>query len=253
MTICVEGLLPRTCTVVAPFHEDQTHNEMTYERLVQFARQEGNAFHARDNVFHRVTRGIPAQTNDLNCCRSIPSTCTSPPLCIEKVPYLVGPGPAELQLHIAVQSHTEGGEVFVLLKEDKRQSNITADILPLVTSEQPHGQDEEYFLFANRQQHSTTGIGVEPRAGPFDNQTLPGWISNRALIRWTCYARKYIAPNCDLKMNQHNQVVKNYEWFIAEEKAIASEQEYFLYIQLVKGLPEDRLWKEIEKGAAQKL
>lgn len=103
MTCYVDGFLPSIRTVVARFPGNQPRYEMTYERLLQFARDVGHAFHARANALRRITKSIPAQTTDLNSSRPNHLTRTSSLPCTEKVLAIVEPKPSEFQLHISAQ------------------------------------------------------------------------------------------------------------------------------------------------------
>lgn len=91
---------------------------------------------------------------------------------------------------------------------------------------------------------------MKPTTVPFGNQARPDCIANRPLICCTFYGRKHRAPECALKMNQHEKVVENYERLTAEENAGVSDKQYIMSLQFVNGRPEQELWKEVEKAAA---
>ena len=61
MTFYVEGLMPNIRTIVAQFRENEFCHDMTFERLIQFEKDEGDAARARIEALRptgTITSGI---------------------------------------------------------------------------------------------------------------------------------------------------------------------------------------------------
>ena len=46
MTFIIDGLRPKTMNLVTRFRENKYGQDLTFERLIQFAKDEGDSFHA---------------------------------------------------------------------------------------------------------------------------------------------------------------------------------------------------------------
>ena len=130
MTFFIDGLRSEIRTIVARFRENEYRQDMTYERLIQFAKDEGDAFRARatSSTIPRTAR-IPA--------RIVPGILRtnrkSPPPSTQQVAFIDEPTPSidsSPNASVDAPSHSSvvAGENYALEEGDPDNSVATSDL-----------------------------------------------------------------------------------------------------------------------------
>ena len=85
-----------------------------------------------------------------------------------------------------------------------------------------HRIDDESLCYTDDQ-------GSRRRLSPkvaFDNGKRPGWLMNTNVICFNCYEKDHISPQCPLKLQNLNHVVKNYEALSADIREKVPDKSY---------------------------
>ncbi len=193
ITFFVNGLPPTIQSLVARYRESQPRHSITFNRLVLYARDEGDACRARGNSKTQTRRN--AINNPLQYLGASSDTPNS-------------------------TSHHAGEALLV-----PEESVDTAD-LPSTTIT-GHSPEHEQLLIAPRV-HQPAPINY---GGPRATPNRVGWVdrpvSNRTIVCYNCYeVGKHISPDCTLKFSDYEAIIKNYESLSADDKRRVPDTAY---------------------------
>ena len=135
MTFYVDGLMPNIRTIVARFRENEFRHDMTFELLIQFAKDEGDAARARLEVLRptgTITPGILKPTR-----RSPP-----PPRTLA----FIEPTVSSQDLRDASQDASGNAEPLLALSASNRDHSIVTSDLPSTAKTEPSQQLDEKAL-----------------------------------------------------------------------------------------------------------
>ena len=196
MTFFVDGLSPTTRTIVARFRENEPRYELSFERLVQFVQDQGDAYRAQ-----RVTmKPMTSIRKTVNKKRSV---------------------------------HFAGEEEFPTEEEDTEyiqavpEDSVDTDELPSTTTGEE--EEQEHNLFSP----IMVRPGTIAYGGRSSTPNRVGWTSNTRndrdrlrLIYHKCYGYDHISPKCPLQPIDLEQIVKNHNGLKPEEKNRVPETAY---------------------------
>lgn len=219
MTLFVDDLLPETRTIVARFREQQPRYELTYEHLVQYARDEGDACRARN----------PTRKAERSHIGNVVTTARRSVHFLE--PSIEG--------SVTNPDDRRVGEPLHLVDES------------VATSELPSTEaSDEQLLYAgsfNRERRV-----MPPKINLADANTTRdrvGWVVKGPIICHSCYVESdHISPRCGITLRDLHRVVANYESLTYEKKGYVPDTSYKTaqeYIAIKAGIttskkPEDK-------------
>ena len=211
MTLFIDGLSPVIRTLVARFRESHPRRELSYERIVQFARDEGDAYRAR------------ARPGGKTLLRPDPG------LKRDRVQF------AESSLeerHRSPSGHQpRHGDVdnLNLIQVGAGPSDLTSD-LP-TTLDGSHDQLCEPYnpkLYGERPRVAAPPVPYMGR-GTYVARGRPGWMARAGpaprahqsdkAVCYTCYGKGHYSAECVLPLRELSTVIRNYESFSEIEKA----------------------------------
>lgn len=232
MTIFIDGLNPTIRTLVARYREQQGRHELTFQQLVQYARDEGEAYRAR------LQTGTPAPRNVLAAPATNTRTGGRP-----RQALLLSPAPSSARSSEA--SHRTGQAELFYVQES---AAYETDPLPSVPTselpsteegqvEPPNGDTEaDPMLYGERRMVSFVPAPRVPYQPPGVNRQRPGWVDprNRSeppprgqdVICHSCYGRAHFANECTHPFRESATIVRNYEQLSAEEKLTTNPRSY---------------------------
>ncbi len=199
MTIFVNGLLPCIQTDVARHRESRNRRDLSYEELVQFARDEGDSYRAR-HANLRVVRTVSKPSGERAVHFMEPSSSSG--------------------------SRMADGDELMIVEE----GSIPTDYLP---STADTAESEELLYTGGRQRRNNNTEMVRPnRIGFEDRNTVinrPGWERRKQIICHQCYEiDDHISPNCTVKLGDMRRVVENYDKLSVDQKESVPDNSYKL-------------------------
>lgn len=227
MTFFVNGLLESIRSTVARHRESVPRDELTYQELVSFAKDEGDAHRARFSGLRtiRVSRRAPQERG---------KSSTRSAHILESQPTTV------------VEDEEGMGEDILVLPEE---SVATTDLPTTLES----GQSTEQLLI--------TGTRYTPAApiaygGKHTTPNRVGWPDRKPtprqrLICWQCYEHDHTAPKCDAKVSDIPKVVKNYEALTASEKCDVPNVSYKAAKQFIDMLEAEKLTNDLKEKVGE--
>lgn len=199
MTYFVNGLLPEIQPRVMRFREDQPRYELTFERLVQFARDEGLAVRAQTSRA-RTVKITTAPT---------PLRAVAKPKPSREVHFM------EPQYAASTIQETNQGEQLFLLPEESVATSQLPSTDSLGSTERE--KEGEQLFHAERERPKQIG-----NTSLRDTPNRVGWIKPsklEKLICFSCYAFGHTSPGCNVSLADVEQVIKNYEALNPDQKA----------------------------------
>ena len=206
MSFFINGLLPEIQSIVARYREETPRSYLRYDKLVQFARDEGQAQRARATSYRNQSRRLPPNKSVINFVQP-QGTSTTPEgnnllLMQDGQDHYTTPGASDLTddlpTTLGSSSHTPTGVTDQLLTMDQAKP--------------------AYIPHTDRR----------------TNYTRPGWMVKQKIICYQCYVvDKHIAPKCDLTLAQLDQVVRNYESLTTDDKSRVPSSAYKLAKQFI--------------------
>lgn len=224
ITVFIDGLNDSVRTVVARFRDNEPRYQMTYERLVQYAKDEGDSYRARLGIRQQTTR---TPTRLRPTARSPPST---------PMMGYINPDLEATQESVYLHNEDEGTV----------PSSVNTSELPSTLTE----EEQEQLLFLQTK-NDNRGKVFPPRVAQ-DPRRQVGWIDQRSIICYGCYEHNHIMPDCKVQINQFDRVISNYEKLTVDQKARVPDKSYKLaklYVQ--KDAPTDPKVHEPSKGEEQ--
>ena len=155
MTIFVDGLQPEIRTTVARYREDQPRYEMTLERLIHHAQDEGDALRAR--ISAEQSRNNNRQLAPLTI--RLQSSKTSPPPGKQKETRQVTFLEPTETVDSDVETTQDQDGLLALSEATPDDSVNTSDLLSTITDLDPT-QDQEELLILLRQQERRRAQGT---------------------------------------------------------------------------------------------
>ena len=207
MNVFVDGLLPVTRTLVARFRESAGRST-TFEQLVAFARDEGDAYRARLPSRSRPPKGtLPSSAIAVNM---VDDNSTVP------------------------ASHEGDPEMFGLLPDWSATPAST---------EAPSTVDDatDAILYGERRVNAPR----LPYSGPATQRGRPGWQDRpltprerlTRIICFVCYGVGHLASECSCPLRDVARVKRNFEALTREEKSIVPRQAYERALAYLQALP----------------
>lgn len=177
ITVFVDGLLPTTQTVVARYRESVSRDELTFDRIANYARDEGDSHRARQGA------GRPR------------GTITVPPR-RDKVEFIADSDTLTMN---------DGGDAVGLLPD--WMTNRSSELLSTLET-----GEEDAVLYGERQVASVP-LPFETR---MMRNNRPGWVdrpprTSDKIICYMCYAVDHFATRCTLPIRDVERVKSNYE------------------------------------------
>ena len=211
MTFFVNGLLPEIQPRVIRFREEQPRYDLTFERLVQTARDEGNATRAQARP--NLPRG---NTNQRSKERPKHSQ-------VQFVEHAQTP---------SYRSPSQHENVYML--ED---GSIPTSLLPSTETTEAtrteNEQETEDLFYTDQIQPPHIAYG-----GPNATRERVGWRNynpaNKQLIYHVCYAIGHISTKCNHPLNAIDKVVLNYEKLNPDQKSRVPNRSYNSAVEYLK-------------------
>ena len=188
ITFFVNGLLPDIRSRVARHRESIPRHAVRYNKIVQYARDEGETARAQRVSSRSVTRGA-------------------------------SPGTQALYLHDHAEGHedrTPQAEQLLLLGQGQSASTATQPISDhtsdLPSTRDLEGPQEELYM-------------VRPPPVPHSDRRTdrnrPGWKSNNPLVCFSCFELDdHVSPNCKADPLDFGLIVRNYEALTPQQQAL---------------------------------
>lgn len=189
MNVFVDGLSSVIRTIVARYRESVPRYELTYERLVQFARDEGDAYRAR--------QGTQSQ-----------QTTAKGPTPRRGVHFLDDLSESGQPLHDNV------GEGAYLVDEG---SVPTLDLPSTVSM-----PEEERLMLLREIARERSGVS---QRRSWEAREQDRERTNR-LICHACYGKGHVSPHCDLPHREAEKIVLNFESLSENERARVPDDSY---------------------------
>ena len=241
MTMFTDGLDPAISSLVSRHRAERPR--VSYIQLVQFAREEGAAYRARQGSSRRpIAAPVRVQQALQRPRRSVNFMEQSPP-------------------NSAGSSLRDPNADQMLLFGESMRSSIPTTELPsteFTSLESEEVVDEVLAINPRREGHyasrrpainPSTTRNVPAARLPYQTPALrairPGWVDRplnaapppgqqrimpegrNRLICYSCYMLdKHISPECDLKLSELDQVVANYDMLTEQEKARVPKDSY---------------------------
>lgn len=218
MTFFVNGLRPETQAVVARYRESTPRDQLRYERLVQFARDEGTTHRARMGISKPSQLRSTKERNTRGSVHFLDPNTTSDTLDDQE------------QVHLINQ--VMGGT-----PHDLPTSVATSELPSTIDfhDQDTLGQNSEQLYYTSQ---------VKPSRIPYgdrrSNLSKAGWVSQQPLICYHCYEKNtHVAPECDKTRNELPVIIRNYESLTDEERSIVPKTAYSMAKQFLKsdGIP----------------
>ena len=247
MTFYVDGLQQEIRTVVARHREHSFRDEMTFELLVQFAQDEGDAVRSR-NASSLGTRGAATTNASVPGILRTPRRATAPTA--RQIAFLEPSGSTPDASSRAASAALEAGELNALYEGDTGASDITSQLpstlqdeaIPeSITDAELQELVNQQLLFMDKARNPYPRARTPPRIRPpaiaHENPKQTnriGWPDRlQQLICHACYARGHIMPNCTLPVTDMATVVSNYEKLSAVEHTRVPPQFYHRALRFV--------------------
>ena len=209
MTLFVNGLIPEIQPMVARYRERSSRTSLRYEELVQYARDEGLSFRARNKNQRPSPRLSSAGPK-----RSVHF--------VDEYAQLEGNTPSQQQLmYLGGDSHQE------------ELTSIDTNELPSTEPSLNQGYlEEEQLLYTETTRPPAIRYGDRQ-----SSRNRPGWVNKPKLVCYHCYAKdKHVSPDCDITANQLSEVIRNYDLLTAQERERVPRIAYNIAKQLAKSL-----------------
>ena len=173
-TFFINGLHPAIRSIVARFRESQPRRCVTFDAIVHYARDEGDAYRAR-----QPTRNLPTRRSS----------------------------PAPRAVHFIEDARPQDEEQLLLAPE---QSDITSQLPSTLQSEPPLEHEQ---LFVTERTRPATPIAYGDRnSTPNRVGWVDRGIPNRKVICYRCYEfNSHISPDCKVKFSDYEIIIKNFE------------------------------------------
>ena len=205
ITAFVDGLIPEIRNLVARYRESQSRETLSYEKLVQFAKDEGSSFRTRNKV---TTASLT------------PKLLTQKELEVRKT--------KPQRVHFAeslYQIDDEGSNDILGALFGDADSSIPTSELPSTT---PSGSTEETDPIAYGERR------VMPPRLPYESNATrnarTGWGDAVKLISdiicYLCYGKGHMASRCPCILKDLKLIKSNYESLTDEERKRVPEESY---------------------------
>jgi hypothetical protein len=244
MTFYVDGLLPCIKTLVARFRESEYRYHMTFERLMQHAKDEGDAFRSRNEHIRPAGRNTDVTPVRTRGATRRP-TANSQPLAFLETDSIP-----------TFQDTANDAEQVLVIPEDEPTTSIPTTDLPTTVGDDndqaPQIDVEELLAFARnygRTPHPRRPTSrVYPSPVPHDDRKRVGWANDkeRNLICYGCYLRDHILPQCKHTLSDAKAIVANYESLTPDEKARVPDNFYQAALALIRGSPAQKLVADVQ-------
>ena len=217
MTLFVDGLAPTTRTIVARFRENEPRSSLTFDRLVQFAQDQGDAYRAQ----YVQARTFPIRGNKQT-----------------------------REVHFVEEStdNASGGDVNMIIPED---SVATAD-LPS-TMDEDASTDQEQILYASTVRPGFINHGgrssTPNRVGWMSKNRSD--LAQPPLICHQCYEIGHISPKCQLTSSDVAKIITNYEKLSPDHRTLVPATSYRV-TQLATQLGQDSNYHNPTSGTEEK-
>ena len=198
----INGLREETRTIVQRYRRDQPRYELSYDRIVQFARDEGDSYRARN-------RAPPALRPALANQQTTPRT----PRRTDRTVSFVDP---------ALSASTQDEGLYLAGDGDTDTlSSIPTSYLPSTSTGSVNQAQVEAILLAMQAQGRFRPRSPSPRRGnPGGNPVA------KPPICFGCYQHGHILPECKFPISDFRKVVENYEKLTADDKARVPSTHY---------------------------
>jgi len=211
MTFFVNGLHRDTQSIVARHRESIPRHYMRYERLVSFARDEGQAQRSR----LETARFSWKRANPTSALRNATVSFLEEPDTIPSVDVTNGQ-----QLLMAGDGHPTAESIL--------STSIPTSDLPSTIDAT---QREEILAFGTAK---PSRINYQDRN---TSRNRPGWItSQKKLICYQCYAvDQHVSPDCQIQFSDLGTIVSNYEALSEQDRQGLPKMAYTMAKQLLAG------------------
>ena len=234
MTIFIDGLNPSIRTLVARYREQQSRHDLTFQQLVQYARDEGEAYRARLQNATPAPRNIlatPAATNR-NGGRPRQALLLSQPATSHRSSE-VSPAAGQHELLYIQEGSVNDTDGLASVPTSELPS--TEDVAP----QEPNGRNEDDpLLYGERRVVPYTPAPALAQQPPGMHRQRPGWVDTRSrvepppvnrgqhIICHACYGRGHFANECTLPFREFMTIIRQYEQLNEEEKKSTNPQSY---------------------------
>ena len=237
MTFFIYGIRPETMTLVARFPENQYRQDLTFERLIQFAKDEGDSFRA---MAPRLGTPRPSigKPKPLAAILRIPRATPRSPLPNQQVAFLhegaTQVGSAQYT-HEGVSEQPDGREEALVVEETNPANSIaTSDLPPRTYESASSAQDatdagiSQLLLWLERDGYARKREvrRVYPPAILHENarSNRVGWLAK--VICYLCYERGHLTADCTSGIRDMPKVISNFEKLSESEKTSVPDTYY---------------------------
>lgn len=222
ITIFVHGLQPATRSIVSRFRRDQPRSMLTFDRVVSFARDEGDAYRARVRQPRSGTPPPPSRASPRH-------TSTVKPATDRSVHFL---DPSQTP-SLATGSQYQGDAILLADYNDGQLSAATAD-LPSTIGEEVDQDAALAIIERQKGGGRPPSPRVRPHPIPHAPRPPPGWKTDRPTpICHKCYDHGHYSPDCRVSIADFELIAKNYQSLSADDKARVPDKNYLLARKLV--------------------
>ena len=217
----INGLQPAIRSIVSRFRRDQPRSVLTFDRVVSFARDEGDAYRARV----KTTRAGTSQSNSRGNMEN-------------KLKRLV-----TFADHITdsfdtdSEAQLEEGQAMLAEGNNSTPGNsVPTEEVP------PEASDEEEAILAmekaitqyRQKRWNQKGTVIKPAQTAFDNGSKPGWKVDRSKtpICYQCYESGHYSSDCRSSIGDFAKIVLNFQGLSADNRPRVLSKNYKLACRL---------------------
>ena len=214
--VFVNGLHAAIRTIVSRFRRNQPRSTVTFDSIVSFARDEGDAYRAR------------AVAPRASATPIIPRVAAKSPPPKPRPRQLVQFAEVDVKTISPSSPPAHFSEELLLAQPGPPSPVATADLPSTIA-------DEPVLAIPERRRSPSPRPRVHPTAVPFDPNPRLGWgvKAGSPPICYDCYAEDHYSTDCRTTIGDYEEIFENYQKLTPDQRILVRDKYYKLACHLV--------------------